>query len=41
MAKTIDLPENLYEDAEEKRQEEGFTSVSEVIRYLLRRWIEE
>lgn len=41
MSTTIDLPDNLYEKAEEKRKREGFTSVSEVIRHLLRNWLNE
>ena len=38
---TIDLPDGLYEKAEEKRKEEDFNSVSEAIRYHLRSWIED
>jgi len=37
---TIDIPDNLYEEANQKIEEEGFQSVSELIRYLLRRWVE-
>lgn len=40
MGRTIDLPDELYQRAEDKRQDEGFNSVSEVIRYLVRRWTE-
>jgi len=37
---TIDIPDPLYRKAQKKLEEEGFKSVSELIRYLLRRWVE-
>jgi len=38
---TINLPDELYDRAEAQRGDEGFNSVSETIRYLLRRWVEQ
>jgi Arc/MetJ-type ribon-helix-helix transcriptional regulator len=38
---TTKVPRQLFEDAEEKHKEEGFRSVPEAIRYLLRRWLDE
>lgn len=37
----IELPQELYDDIEEKRKEKGFNSVSEAVRYLGRRWIDD
>ena len=37
----IELPDKLYDDAETQIDDEGFNSVSELVRYLVRRWTEE
>lgn len=37
----IELPDKLYEDADENLDEEGYNSVSELVRYLVRRWNEQ
>lgn len=41
MGRNIELPDKLYEDAQKKRKQEDFHSVSEAIRYLVRRWTDE
>ena len=36
----IEVPDKLYDEAEENLEEEGFNSVSELVRYQVRRWNE-